>query len=476
MSTVQQKELTLLLAVVTKYADTLLMAASASGGDFARVEEAVGDFILRLRPALVESGLRVCSASCSRDYSCPECVCPLYRWDSRERMVTTSEGEGRYESVRYRCSRCGKSYYPLEEGNGLTGSHFTTGAKARIGREAADMPYSSASERLKERGLYVSPKEVDRITGEVSSWRQEEERAAVASTFPEVIGLEGETPSPLSGSDPHIPPALFDWSSWKKEEAALISVDGAAVRSPEKDGTGLIWFEGRSAIIAPVAEDSRAKTQYVSGIHTPDALFDRLYAGLQPNGNPKRMTVFVADGATWIWERARLYFTDAVQVLDIYHAGEHVASAGIHCFGEGTAEAKRWREKAREMLLEEERARGVLRALAEQLRSPEKLADADKARTEFRYFWKNRHRMRYQWLKKQGLPIGSGAMESAIKQLSTKRLRQPGMKWSKRGANDMLSLRAAHVSGELPNTVRRKNNSLHALAARFTRPILQLAA
>lgn len=469
MSTIQQKELALLLHVFEANASALLHTAVVSEGDFAKVEEAIGEFILRVRPAVVESTLRVCSASCSRDYACPECVTALYRWDSRERMVTTSEGEGRYESVRYRCSCCGKNYYPLEEANGLTGSHFTTGAKARIGREAADVAYSTASERLRERGLYVSPKEVDRITGEVSSWRQEEEKAAVASAFAETACSEAE-------AVPTAPPALFEWSSWRKEEAALISVDGAAVRSPQKDATGLLWFEGRAAIIAPVAQDSRAKTQYVSGIHTPDALFDRLYAGFQANGNPKRPVVFVADGATWIWERARLYFTNAIQVLDIYHASEHVASAGIHCFGEGTAEARRWRETASEMLLEEECGRGVLRALAEQLRSPEKLADVEKVRTELRYFWKNRHRMRYQWLKKQGLPIGSGAMESGIKQLSTKRLRQPGMKWSKRGAHDMLSLRAAHLSGELTNTVRRKNNSLHAAAARFTRPILQLAA
>jgi hypothetical protein len=98
---------------------------------------------------------------------------------------------------------------------------------------------------------------------------------------------------------------------------------------------------------------------------------------------------------------------------------------------------------------------GVLRVLCRRLKDNICL-DAEQVKVEMRYLWTHRRRMRYAELMVRGLPIGSGIMESAIKQTSTQRLRQPGMMWTRERANHMLRLRAAHLSGSIHFTTQRR--------------------
>jgi len=81
--------------------------------------------------------------------------------------------------------------------------------------------------------------------------------------------------------------------------------------------------------------------------------------------------------------------------------------------------------------------------------------DIEELHKEFRYLWRNRHRMNYSKLRDQKLPIGSGIMESTIKQLSTQRLRMPGMMWTRAGADNILRLKAAVLSKSLGLTIER---------------------
>jgi hypothetical protein len=470
MTTLQRRELAFLQDRFTTLAMLMLASAAESQGNFWQAEEAVGAIILALRSPLVESALRTSVDSSDRGYVCPDCGVGLRRWDRQDREVVTGHGAGMFTSSRYRCPSCRNDYRPVEEANGLVGNRFTMGAKLRIGQRAAEVPYAVTSSSLSEWGLEVSAKEVDRTVAEVSSWRQSEEREALEAAFPEDGSIVEEQRGAASG------PKLFDWRDWSSREPMLMSVDGATIRSPEKGDGGLLWFEGRSALMRPARQKSRARPFYLSGVYTCDALFDHTAAAYRQGPNEDRWVLFIADGARWIWERVRLYFPNRTEVLDIYHAGEHVAGAGIACFGEGSLQAQDWRRRARSMLLEEDCGRVVLGHLARLLREDAGLANRDEVITEFRYFWSNRHRMRYQALLTAGLPIGSGAMESAIKQVSTQRLRQPGMKWSRRGAHDMLCMRAAHLSGALHATVQSRAARLQQDAQRYHARTLQAAA
>ncbi len=504
MNTVLHPEVRLLHKSAKQIMDTYAEAAWQSAGDFAQVEEAVRLAILELRMVLTSAGLRLSAEKSRRAQHCPGCGLLLRAWSLEPRRVVTAEGEATYSPIRYRCTRCEEDYYPLEEANGLSGSQYTTGAKAVIAETAAQRPYGHVSRSLGgERGLSVSPKEVDRTVREVAGWRREEEATLCGSAYgPEAALLRAADADPLAGA-----PALHGFAAWPGTVPALISVDGAMVRSTRKGPEGLEWFECRAGVIRSVDDRARSAALrerlsesgnrtddraarlndanregathreaapaafYTGGVCAPDALFDQLGASWRKAVPSASECVFVADGARWIWDRVQLYFPDAVQVLDFYHACEHIGSATSAWFGERTAEAIAWRQTARKMLLEPGGASVVIRELLEALRDPEKVADPDLLRAEIRYLFGHRHRMRYYRVKERGLPIGSGAMESGIKQMTTARLRMPGMKWTRDGADAILRIRAAHLSQSLRMTTQRRHGTLQQAAAeRYRRP------
>jgi hypothetical protein len=153
--------------------------------------------------------------------------------------------------------------------------------------------------------------------------------------------------------------------------------------------------------------------------------------------------------------------------LDIYHAGEHVGSAAAAWQGGESDLAKEWKARARPMLLETGGQREILRTLLGALRCPDGVDDIDALRREVRYLLEHRHRMNYAAYRAAGWPIGSGQMERSIKQLCTARLCGSGMKWTEDGADAVLCVRAAHLSGELRETGRRQHQALMDAAERY---------
>ena len=165
------------------------------------------------------------------------------------------------------------------------------------------------------------------------------------------------------------------------------------------------------------------------------------------------LLVFVADGAEWIWDRAKLCFPQAIQVWDIYHASEHVASAARAAWGDDSPLTKQWKTDAVPMLIDLG-VRSIIRRLCQALKS-EPVADRDKLVTNIRYLGRHRNRMHYARWQQRGLDIGSGTMESRIKQACSMRLPKPGMMWGKPGADLMLRLRDAVLSQSLGLTIQR---------------------
>lgn len=103
----------------------------------------------------------------------------------------------------------------------------------------------------------------------------------------------------------------------------------------------------------------------------------------------------------------------------------------------------------------------IIEQIIEQLRDKQQLL----ARKQFvddklRYFMNNKQRMRFDMFKKQGLCIGSGAIESANKYVIQRRLKMPGMKWNENNANYMVHLRAEYINGYLENHFNLKHNAL----------------
>jgi hypothetical protein len=157
-----------------------------------------------------------------------------------------------------------------------------------------------------------------------------------------------------------------------------------------------------------------------------------------------RDVLVLGDGARWIWTLAAEHFGERRELVDFYHASEHLWKSARLLYGEGTPAAQEW-GAARCHELRHEGSAVVLAALR-QARAP--TAEGRLVlRRERRYFRTNAARMDYPTAKAEGFPIGSGAVESLARHLVQLRLKRPGARWSRPGAQAILTLRAHLKSG-----------------------------
>jgi hypothetical protein len=158
----------------------------------------------------------------------------------------------------------------------------------------------------------------------------------------------------------------------------------------------------------------------------------------------------LGDGADWIWDHAALRFDDWRGTLDIYHAGEWLAKAAKAGCGEGTAEAARWLKESRQAVLEDgyaglcEYAWGSAGWVANRAGLEGALPEV------MNYLCGHRDRLNYALRLRQGLPIGSGLIEGACKQMIGRRMKQTSAQWDVRNANRMALLCSLAYSDNLP--------------------------
>lgn len=150
--------------------------------------------------------------------------------------------------------------------------------------------------------------------------------------------------------------------------------------------------------------------------------------------------VKVADGAVDNWE----FLSSSVlpageEVVDFFHASEHLHAAVAAAYGDGTRDTRHRFETLRDTLRDEEGgADKIIRALKHlATKNPRKTSITQ----ELAYFRKHKKRMRYFELQSKGFMIGSGIVEAACKTLVTQRLKQSGMRWSTDGAQAILTPR-----------------------------------
>jgi Arc/MetJ family transcription regulator len=151
----------------------------------------------------------------------------------------------------------------------------------------------------------------------------------------------------------------------------------------------------------------------------------------------------LADGAPWIWNLAAEHFGERVEIVDFYHAAEHLWTVARALEGAETPAAA-WAETRRHEL-RHQGAAPVLRALGQA--APTTPEATETVRLARGYFRTNADRMAYPTFRAAGLPIGSGAVESSARHLVQQRMKRAGMRWSNVGAAGMLALLAHRASG-----------------------------
>ena len=191
----------------------------------------------------------------------------------------------------------------------------------------------------------------------------------------------------------------------------------------------------------------RDSTTYTGGIESAEEFGKRIYLEACRRGwSRAAKRVVIGDGAEWIWNLADLHFPEAIQIVDLYHARQHLWELARKLHPNDAGKQKAWMKKHQRRRLD----KGKIEKLVLSLRSidsanPEVI---EKIRIEAGYFERNAERMRYPRFRRQHLFVDSGVIEAGCKTVLGSRLKQSGMFWTVRGANAIVALRCCHLNGQ----------------------------
>lgn len=346
----------------------------------------------------------------------------------RSRWIRTLCGDIEAERAYYHCKECGRGYLPWDRGQGLDQRIWSPGVKALVAESCARLTYTEVS-KLFERVLGFSVEESSQqdIVGDIGSRLRAQELDVIDGYFERDKAIETDArPSRL-----------------------YVSMDAA------KAHTGGGWHDIKTGVVFEgkrPPRDSERKTdemqgaRYVAIQETSEEFGRRLYArALASGAEHARQVVVIGDGAEWIWNEAAIHFHGSVEILDYYHACEHIWSLANTFYGEGSSNGKRWAETHCRKL---KRAgpTSLLRALCR--RKARTAEQKESLRRELAYIRTHRKRMQYPKYLARDMMIGSGPVESACKVVVGQRLKQAGMRWSEDGADAILALRTAVLNDE----------------------------
>lgn len=204
----------------------------------------------------------------------------------------------------------------------------------------------------------------------------------------------------------------------------------------------------RSELAPGVFVDTPGPIRYVAKRTTADSFAPLLYALAQREGIARaEQVVVLGDGARWIWRLAEEQFPGAVQIVDEYHAREHVWDVARAAFAAEPAQKEGWATHVVD-LLAPGRIEEVIAAIQRlPPMTPPPGTSRSVTETEAEYFRTNAERMRYPLFRAQGMHVGSGIAEAACKVVVSTRAKRAGMRWTPDGLDAILALRTSVLNG-----------------------------
>jgi hypothetical protein len=400
---------------------------------------------------LVRSAMHQAGASTLNEllqFAAPEqraipCSCgqqAIYR-ELRCKTVMTVVGTVKASRPYYLCPNCHEGQFPTDQELDIAATEFSPGVRrmqALVGQQAS---FAHGREQMKLlAGLEVTTKSVERVAesiGEdIARGQQQEIDRAMQLDLPilmgeavpilyvqmdgtglpvvrkETLGRKGK----LDGLPAHTREAklgcVFTQTQWDK--------DGYAIRDPDS-------------------------TTYTGAIENAEQFGKRLYVEAWKRGwSRAAKKVVMGDGAEWIWNLAQQHFPGAIQIVDLFHARQHLWDLARLLYPTDAKRRNAWIGLHQKRWLDKGKIARLVASL-HSIRTPD--ADlARKIRHEADYFATNAARMNYPNFRKQHLFVGSGVIEAGCKTVIGHRLKQSGMFWTVKGANAILALRCTRLN------------------------------
>jgi len=376
-----------------------------------------------------------------RSIACPCGQQARYR-ELRSRRILSALGEVEITRPWYLCPHCHQGQFPADHELGIDNADFSPGVRrmhALVGQQA---PFDHGREQMKVlAGLEVTTKAVERtaeaIGQDIVQRQQQEIQRALQLDLPIVVGQ----PIPILyvQMDGTGVPVVKKETEGRKGKAA-----GQPAHTREaKLGcvfTQTKWDKEGFAIRDP---DS---TTYAGAIETAEEFGRRLYLEAWNRGwSRAAKKVVIGDGAEWIRNLVQTHFPGAIQIVDLYHARQHLWEVARALYPNDAVQQKAWMKLHQKPLLDKGKIEKLVTALRSLRHTNAEVVE--KIHTEAEYFEKNAERMRYPKFRRQHLFVGSGVIEAGCKTVIGTRLKQSGMFWTVRGANAILALRCCHLNG-----------------------------
>ena len=374
----------------------------------------------------------------------------------REKTFTTALGEMTFKRAYYHCDDCESGFFPRDHALGLVGT-LSPAVTRMNGQVAAMVSFEESHELLRDlAGIDVPTKTVERAAEALGREIAEDERRVVEAPPADepipptlYLGMDG-TGVPVRKEELVGRTGKQPDGSAKTREVKLVTVWSAEGR--DEEGTP-VRDEGSITYSAAIESAAQKDTDEV-----PSEFAARVEREATRRGFARapRQAV-LGDGAKWIWKLATEYFPDAIQIVDRFHAKGHLWDVAKSVYGTGSELGEAWGKRRRDEL-DDGKIDDLLAALRVHAEQNEE------ARKCVEYVEKNRERMRYDKFREQGLCTSTGVVEAGCKTAIGTRCKRAGMHWTVAGADAIIALRCAKLSGRFEDFWERRSAPFAAAA------------
>lgn len=369
-----------------------------------------------------------------------ECGKPARFHQLRAKQVLTVLGPITIQRPYYVCPHCHRGCSPRDrelDGQGVTCS---PGVRRMLAVVGGELSFEQSCEQLELlAGIQAPAKAVERhaeaIVTDIEAREQTGIQRAKQLELPEVCA-------------PDVPLLYIemDGTGIPVVQAETAGRAGKVAGQPahtREVKLGCVFTQTTTDAAGRPARDEDS-TSYAGAIESAEEFGLRLYTEAWRRGwGRARRKVVLGDGAVWIWNLADRHFPGALQIVNLYHARQHLWELSAKLFPGDDKARTRWLAPCLDRL-EKGKIEALVKTLSALRTTPEELAKS--IHNEAEYFDRNADRMRYPAFRTQGLFVGSGVIEAACKTVIGARLKRSGMFWTVRGANAIIALRCCRLS------------------------------
>ena len=350
----------------------------------------------------------------------------------------------------YHCERCEAGFCPRDRALGLQDESLSPGVLRMVGRVGAMVSFEEGHELLTElAAVEVPTKHVERAAEALGREVAEDERQVVepppadervAPTL--YLGMDG-TGVPVRKEELVGRAGKQADGSAKTREVKLCTVWSA--EGLDEEGTP-VRDGGSISYSAAIESAAQKDTDEVPSEFAARVEREATRRGFERA--PRRAVL--GDGAKWIWNLATEHFPDAIQIVDRFHAKQHLSDVAKSIYGTGSDLGEQWAHERHDEL-----DAGDIEAVLSALRvhAPKD----DEARKCIDYVDGNRARMRYAEFRAAGLCTSTGVVEAGCKTAIGTRCKRPGMHWTVAGADAIIALRCCKLSGRFEHFWERRS-------------------